>query len=249
MKFTVEIAETVIEIESFFDDVYNLCKDYVSLKEPSFTVVISRQDIENERNKSDETNKAEGKDYRFTDGYLETLAVYRKICDYFADKGVILFHSSAIEADGFAYLFTAPSGTGKSTHARLWRNYLGERAQMINDDKPLIRVSDGMISVYGTPWDGKHRLSRNVCVPVKAICLLERGENNIIEEIEGGSAIPVLYAQTYKPEKAESLAKVLNSVLKLSAGVKCFRLKCNMDAEAAKVAYGAMSGKADIHED
>ena len=94
-----------------------------------------------------------------------------------ADKVIydtILFHGSAVAVDGIGYLFTAKSGTGKSTHTRLWRELFGERAVMLNDDKPLIKVSENGIIVYGTPWDGKHRLSTNTFVPLKGICFMSK---------------------------------------------------------------------------
>ena len=79
--------------------------------------------------------------------------------------------------DGEAYIFTAVSGTGKSTHAMLWREVFGERVRMINDDKPLIRITpEGKAVVYGTPWDGKHHLSKNSAFPLKAICWLTRAK-------------------------------------------------------------------------
>ena len=108
------------------------------------------------------------------DEYLETLAVYRKIAEKMIDYDTILFHGSVIAVDGIGYLFTAKSGTGKSTHTRLWRELFGERAVMVNDDKPLIKVSENGIIVYGTPWDGKHRLSTNTFVPLKGICFMSK---------------------------------------------------------------------------
>ena len=78
--------------------------------------------------------------------------------------------------DGQAVLFTAKSGTGKSTHTKLWRDLFGERAVMVNDDKPLLRILKDGVLVCGTPWDGKHRLSTNCALPLKAICILERGK-------------------------------------------------------------------------
>lgn len=98
----------------------------------------------------------------YSRGYLESLAVYRKISEAVLDYDAFLFHCSAVAVDGEAYLFTAPSGTGKSTHTRLWRERFGERAVMINDDKPLIRMEEGTFYVYGTPWNGKHHLSVNL---------------------------------------------------------------------------------------
>ena len=82
--------------------------------------------------------------------------LYTKICKkILGDYDGFFFHSSALALDGEGYLFTALSGTGKSTHTRNWRKLFGERVTMINDDKPIIRRIDGRFFVCGTPWMGK----------------------------------------------------------------------------------------------
>ena len=178
----------------------------------------------------------------FKDEYLETLAVYRKICDQMPERDTFLFHCSAIAVDGKAYLFTAPSGTGKSTHARLWREVFGDRAVMINDDKPLLRVTSDSLLVYGTPWDGKHRLSTNTVAPVAGICLLERGEENCVERIAKEDAFPRLLQQTYRPQSPVELMKTMELLDAVASNVPLCRLRCNMEPEAARVAYDMMSG-------
>ena len=136
-------------------------------------------DILYEKEKSRREDIKEGIPIReFSDAYLETLAVYRKICSCLLDEDILLFHGSVVSVDGIGYLFTAKSGTGKSTHTKYWREYFKDRAIMINDDKPLLEIKEDRVNVYGTPWDGKHRLSCNTCVPLKAICILNRGQDN-----------------------------------------------------------------------
>ena len=103
----------------------------------------------------------------FTDEYLESLALYENLTQLLLSRDVLQFHCSALAMDGRAYLFTAPSGTGKSTHARLWRQVFGPRVTMINDDKPLVRrQTDGSWRVYGTPYGGKHNLQTNTSQPI-----------------------------------------------------------------------------------
>ena len=154
-----------------------------------------------------------------------------------------LFHGSAIAVDDKAYLFTAKSGTGKSTHTRLWREYFGERALMVNDDKPLLKVTEDGVRVYGTPWDGKHRLSNNVSVPLKAICILTRDEVNHIEEISLEEAYQMLLQQTYRPSDKGAVIQTLKLLDLLKEHVKFYRLGCNMESDAAKVAYFGMNGE------
>ena len=179
----------------------------------------------------------------YADAYLETLAVYRKIAEYLPKDGTVLFHGSAIAVDGEAYLFAAKSGTGKSTHARLWRELLGDRAVMINDDKPLLHIAPEGATVFGTPWNGKHRLGINGSAPLKTICFLERGEQNRIVRIEPKAAYPMLLQQTYRPASLESLKQTLTLLDTLMQTVAFYRLACNMKPEAAKVSYEAMKGR------
>ena len=241
MTGVYHIADKCIEIASIYTKVHELCGPYSDEGTSDFSVEIQQADIDFEREKSAREDRVEGIPVRrHSDAYLETLAVYRKIAERMPVYDTILFHGSAIAVDGQAFLFTAKSGTGKSTHTRLWRELLGDRAVMVNDDKPMIRVTDDGAVIYGTPWDGKHRLSSNISVPLKAICILERAEENRIEPISAGEAYPMLLQQTYRPADPAALAKTLTLIDRLSRGVKLYRLGCNMDIRAAELSYGTM---------
>ena len=250
-QFSIQLAENRILVDALFDSTKEFCKEYLCSEEratglqekaPDITVVIAPQDIEYEKKKSAEEDAAMGIPTRsFKDEYLETLAVYRKICDQMPERDTFLFHCSAIAVDGKAYLFTAPSGTGKSTHARLWREVFGDRAVMINDDKPLLRVTSDSLLVYGTPWDGKHRLSTNTVAPVAGICLLERGEKNDVKQIAKEEAFPRLLQQTYRPQSPVALMKTMELLDAVASNVPLYRLRCNMESEAAHVAFEGMN--------
>ena len=156
------------------------------------------------------------------------------------DFETILFHDSVVAVDGVGYLFTAKSGTGKSTHTRLWREYFRDHAVMVNDDKPLLHIADSGVIAYGTPYNGKHRLGTNTSVPLKAICILTRAPENHIEPITREQAYTMLLQQFYRPADMLKMAKTLELVDRLADGVKLYRLGCNMDISAAKVAYEGM---------
>lgn len=240
--FTIKLAGKNIGIAAINCYVREYCRDYLTEDKADFEIAISLSDIEYERERSAAEDKKEGIPVRiFSDSYLETLAVYRTIADKMLDYDTILFHGSAVAVDGVGYLFTAKSGTGKSTHTRLWREMLGERAVMINDDKPLISLSENGIIVYGTPWDGKHRLSTNMGVPLRALCILERAEENRIVPITKKDAYNMLMQQVYRPTGADGMMKTLALIDRLAAGVKLYRLGCNMDIQAAQLAYMAMN--------
>ena len=209
-----------------------MCHDYLTeTATASFSIIISEEDVEKER------KLAEG---CYPYGYLESLAVYRKFCEQALDYGVLLFHASAVSIDGEAYLFTAPSGTGKSTHTKLWREYFGTRAVMINDDKPLLRFADGRIYTYGTPWDGKHHLSTNIKSEVKAICILERADVNRIDRLGTKEAYPIILNQTYRSAEKVSMIKTLQLVDRLMTAVPIYKLGCTISEEAVQVAYEGM---------
>ena len=243
------IADTIISITSLYNEVHWLCTDYRSGIEDGLPVdidvVTAKEDIDYERIMSARQDEANGIPVRhFSDAYLETLAVYRRIAEAMPCRDTVLLHGSAVAVDGEGYIFMAKSGTGKSTHTRLWRELLGDRAVMVNDDKPLIRVKDSGAVVYGTPWDGKHRLSNNMSVPLRAVCILERSEYNTIRQINARDVYPMLLQQIYRPGDAAAMAMTLTLVDRLAASVSLWRLGCNTDIEAAEVAYYTMKGAA-----
>lgn len=240
---TYKIAGVVIEIRSLHKQIHDYCADYRWEGPGEISVSISQPDIVYEREKSALENELEGIPVQeYSDAYLETLAVYRKIADHLVHRDTILFHGSAIAVDGRAVLFTAKSGTGKSTHTKLWREAFGDRAVMVNDDKPLLRVTEEGVLVCGTPWDGKHRISTNCMMPLEAICILERGQENQVFPLAARQALPMLMQQSHRSKDPAAVAQLLKVLDKLSQKVRFYRLECNMDPEAAQVAYKAMLG-------
>ena len=149
-------------------------------------------------------------------------------------------HSSAVILDGKAYLFTAPSGTGKSTHTEKWIRLFG--ARYLNDDKPVLRRKDGLWMAYGTPWSGKHDLSSNEGVPLGGIACLRRGNVNEIAPMPPVSALPIIMSQTVHRLYREQAEKQLVLLDKLLQEVPIWDLACRNDDEAAFVAHKAMTG-------
>lgn len=237
-----KIGGKIIEITSIYEEVHTLCREYVCMSSSDFSVKILQSDIDFERRKSAAEDEKDGIPTRiFSDSYLETLAVYRQIAENLLAYHTLLFHGSVIAVDGIAYLFTAKSGTGKSTHTRLWREYFGERAIMVNDDKPLLQVTEHGVLVHGTPWDGKHHLSSNISVPLKAICLLSRGTENKIREITKSEAYPMLLQQMHRPMNIEKMQSVFTLLDKLCERLKLYRLECNMNPDAVTTAFRGMN--------
>lgn len=147
----------------------------------------------------------------------------------------LLMHASCIEKDGQAYLFSAKSGTGKSTHTNLWMQAFGDCC-IINDDKPAVRKIDGTFCACGTPFSGKFDISKNVQIPIRALVFLERGTENSIKPIPPAKAIPLFLSQTLRPPKKEVMAQMLDLLGDLLESVPAFLLTCNMDISAAHTA-------------
>lgn len=210
------------------------CEDYLAEEEiPQFEISVTLEDLEYEQ-KHAENNAV------LPQFYLEFIALYRQFCEKVLDYGVVLCHGSVIEYNGHAYMFTAPSGTGKSTHARMWREHFGEDVIMINDDKPLLKFKEDGVYAYGTPWDGKHHLSTNRCAKLAGICFLHQSEENNIDKIGAEKSVELLMNQIYRPRNSEGLLKTLDYVDRLIKEIPMYSMGCTISEDAAEVAYNAM---------
>lgn len=202
-----------------------------------FTVEMTPGDIEYEKEQDSARLRS--------DGYYESLAFYRKFCEHAATRDCMLFHGSAIAVNGTGYLFGAPSGTGKSTHARLYRETFGDAVRMINDDKPLLRRSRDGFLVCGTPWDGKHHLSSNLSVPLKGICFLKQGKDNRIRRLSVPEALMAALGQIYRPKQEEALRNVLAMTQTLVTELPVFELYCTISEEAVQLSFDTMRGNGE----
>lgn len=170
----------------------------------------------------------------------ESLCVYRAIAEQLPQFDRFVFHGAAIEYEGEAYLFTAPSGTGKTTHINLWRQYLGDKVGIINGDKPIINVEDKPL-VYGTPWAGKEGLHRNVSAPLKAVCILRQGKTNNIIRLTTKEAVNYLMCQVYLPQNTAALSKTLQLLGVMLEKIPIYLLECDISKQAFDVAFNEMT--------
>lgn len=241
MEFTVKIADVNIKVTSIYDEVFKLCKSYVTLQKPDFCVSTTKEDIAFEREKAKREAAQEGREYRdFTDSYLETLAVYRKIATGLLNYNAFLMHGAVVGLCGKAYMFTAPSGTGKTTHTGFWLKQFPD-AFIVNGDKPILRFENGEVYACGTPWAGKEGRNTNITLPLEAICILSRGEENEINKAEFKDVYPTVIRQAYRPATESGITKTLELIKMLGEGVKFYTLKCNLDPNAANVAFEGMN--------
>ena len=241
MEFSVCLAGKNIAVTSIFDEVYDLCRDYWTDASPDMTVTVTNEDIAYEKIINIRESQLEGiQIVDYPDSYLETLAVYRKIATKMLEFDTFLMHGAVVAVGDKAWLFTAPSGTGKTTHINLWlKNIQG--SYVVNGDKPLIHIGDEC-TVYGTPWAGKEGMNRNMGVKLCGIVCLNRGKDNRIEKVSLSQLLPVLIQQSYRPDDKAGLEKTLALLSRLGKKIPMYQLYCNMDPEAALIAYNVLNG-------
>ena len=148
--------------------------------------------------------------------------------------------------EGRAYLFSGPSGMGKSTHTRLWQRNHAENAEVFNDDKPALRYIDGRWYAYGTPWCGKDGINQNRKVPLAGICFLRQGNENVIRKMDHFEATTNILSQTIRKFKnPEKLDRMLELVNKLVLDIPVYELYNRPEPEAAWLSYTTMRDKAE----
>ncbi len=173
--------------------------------------------------------------------YCELTAILRVICKKVVERyNGFFLHCSCLEYKGEAIVFTAKSGTGKSTHTRLWREMLKDEVTMINDDKPIVRLIDGTFYIYGTPWNGKHSLSNNIKAPIKAIYYLHQADQNRVTACDPISSISKVLSQTVLPDDKASMENLLSMTEKLVSTIPVFDLGCNISYDAVNTVLSSL---------
>lgn len=231
---TISVAGLPIGLDNRFPYLAEHCRDYLTDRPAEFTVSVTDDEIRQERAASAETGLT------FSDGYLESIVSYRKIAERLPAYRACVFHGAVLELDGNAYAFAAKSGTGKTTHIRLWQQVFGDRVRILNGDKPILRLTDGRIYVCGTPWRGKECYGENRMTPLRAIAFLERADTDRAEPLSPALAVAPLLSQCYMPHTPQAVAKTLELADTVLRSVHPFRLFCTMDENAARVAARAM---------
>lgn len=231
----IKIAGLVVGINNKYGYIERLAADYLTDEAPDFTVEATEEQI---------CEEGGILDVKFSDGYLESIVVYRNIAEILPSYDAFVFHGAILNYEGAAYAFTAKSGVGKTTHTRLWLSEFGERVHYLNGDKPIIRFIDGVPYACGTPWRGKEGYGVNEMAPLRAIAFLERGTENFATEIPAESVVTRLVTQMYMP-RSNRMGAILSMRLadRITKTVRLTLLKCNMDPSAAHVSLAAMKGE------
>lgn len=180
---------------------------------------------------------------RHSKAYLEFIAIFRKISDWLPLHNAFVLHSATFDVDGVGVAFAAHSGTGKTTHMRLWQELLGERMTIVNGDKPIVRFFDDEPEcpyAYGTPWNGKEGLGCNMRTPLKHICFIERSLTNSCEPMDKKDAVDLMFNQVYMPTDPQAAMCTMQLIDRLLSSCKLWKIKCNMEPQAAEVAYNTI---------
>jgi len=230
----IKLADIPVQLNNRFTELEQLCAGYECDDAPLMELSVSEEDIARERSMQPGD---------FSDGYLETVCIYRKLALEMLGQGVFIMHASVIELDGVGYAFLAPSGTGKTTQTRLWLEHFGGHARVINGDKPLIRLAEengkARFIAYGTPWCGKEGMGCNAAVPLRALFLLERAESPACFPAEQDYSIDRIFRQLLMPERPEQMITLLDMADKLIEALPIYVLRCNISTASVSAAYEA----------
>lgn len=247
--FTIEIAGLAARVQPLFVSTRDYCRGYLTEREPELHIAVTEEDLDCEQARFEQEAVEEGLRIRkFTGPFLERATIQRRVAEALVERNTVLLHGSTVALDGDAYLFTAPCGTGKSTHTRLWREAFGSRAVMVNDDKTFLHLTPAGVLAYGSPWSGKHGLDSNVCFPLRGICFLSRGTENRIRQAEPEAWVGELLHQTLIPEKPPGREKARALVDALARAVPLWEMACTKDPSAAQISHRAMAPETDIPE-
>lgn len=232
--FDMLVAGILIRVENRYPFVENQCRDfkiYHSEEEPDIVVKVTDEGILQEQ---EMTNG------KFSKEYCESICVHRAISEQLYRFDAFVFHASVVSVDGEGYAFTAKSGVGKSTHTRYWIETFGERAYVVNGDKPIIRYKNGKFYACGTPWRGKENWGNKEMVPLHACSFLTRGTQNRISRIGEKEILLRLFHQVLMPNEEPMLSSFLKLIEGFVQEVPFYQLECTKDIEAAKIAYQGM---------
>ena len=225
----LSLAGLTVGIEHRFGYLPAMCADYLAPEgsEPQFTVCPTQAELDAEGALSEP---------HFPDAYLESVVAYRQIAEVLPHHGAMVFHGAVVVLDGRAYAFTARSGVGKTTHLSLWLKAFGERAYVLNGDKPILVWKDGKAYICGTPWKGKENLGEGGILPLSGIGFLHRGEKNETYPLSAADALSPFLMQVYMPKDGAALLETMALCDKVLTSVPLLSMHCNMEPEAATVA-------------
>lgn len=226
------LADLKIHIEHNYAFMTKFCKKY--------TCEFDVSDIAVESHNADVQKEFENAD-GVEIGVCESLCIYRAIAEQLPRFDRFVFHGAAVEYQNKAYVFAAPSGTGKTTHISLWKKHLGDSLSVINGDKPIIKAAQNDFTVYGTPWAGKEGLHNNIKAPLKAICFLKQGKQNKILRLDKSDALTRILKQVYMPKNKNALSQTLSLISNIIENIPIYLLECDISDNAFETSFNVLT--------
>ena len=227
-----KIADVVVEMQQQFDETAYWYAPYLynGEEEPEFSINVNDEEI----------NYLVTEGVGITPSIAENMVLGNKFNRRLMKFYGSYIHSSAMVFGGKAYLFSAPSQTGKSTHTKKWLNRFGDRVKIINDDKPSFRFINGKCIVYGTPFAGGTDVQLNTSAELGALVFIERAEENSLEKLPTSRAVSLLISQS--PGRANERVgdRQLEMFSMLLSKYPAYLLRCNMDDSAVDTALGIL---------
>lgn len=234
---TLKIADLRVMIEAQHSYVVKQCMPYVTTYDGE-TADICLSVMPDEIATAIERSQAEGRALSL--GMAESQCLLWQLCQHLPNFGCLMLHAAVITDGIHTFAFTAPSGTGKTTHIRLWQQVFGKEIQVINGDKPILRKTETGFVAYGTPWCGKEGFQTNRGMPLTALCFLDRGRENIVTHLDPTQAVVPMFHQVVIPQNPDTASKAMDLLDALVRNVPLYHLTCNMEEEAACVARAGM---------
>lgn len=230
-----ELAGMRVDIQNRCEYTARFCKEYLSEDQASpadITARVTKEEFLAEKELS----------AGFSDGYVENICLYRTICQQAPLFKRMLLHASVLEYEGNGYAFLGRSGTGKSTHTRLWLEHL-PNVRVINGDKPILEQKDGFFYAYGTPWQGKEGWGCKAKAPLRGLCFLEQAKENKVQVLSPSEAANRLFAQVLLPTEESAAVATLELLDALLACTPTYLLSCDISEEAVKTSFEKMTGQ------
>ena len=227
-SFDLRLAGLNVRAEYRYDYLPQFCKDYLISGDNSIDIFAATTE---EKIAAEQQNGAGAPIHS-----CESLCIYREIAEQLPALSRFVFHGAAISYKDKAYVFTAPSGTGKTTHISLWQKYIGDSVGIINGDKPIIAFDDE-IRVYGTPWAGKEKLQNNTSAALCGICIIKRGTTNKVRRLAPIEVLPHIMNQVYMPQDKAAMDATVKLINRLITTVPVFILECDISEDAVKASF------------
>lgn len=232
-KFIIKLADLRIKICCYYKYCFDMCKDYlVDGNDFDIEIIVDEEELIKEKKEFN----------NFDIGYIESLTVYRLIADKIPVYNRFLMHGAVITYDQMGFMFIAPSGTGKTTHIKLWKKYLGKHVDIVNGDKPILAIENNKIYAYGTPWCGKEKWHKNRRTILNGICFITQGKNNITRSINISQHFLKLMKQVYLSKDLTSMNYIFSCIDQLMKSVPFYILECDISEKAVKSSFEALTG-------